>query len=149
MLASARLFALVFLTLLVPCEASLAQTTAQTASKWGLLGNWKLDCSAPASSSNGNLAYAVRGGKLFHDRDFGDRKDSSPVTLATKKPDGSLELVIHFVGLKQTRQFLLMKGSDGRLRALSNRNADTNEYTIVGGKFTANGDETPWQTRCR
>jgi hypothetical protein len=32
---------------------------------------------------------------------------------------------------------------------MSNRNVDTNEYSVRDGKFTANGNATPWQTRCR
>src|SRR5262249_2985718 len=105
MLAFARLFALALLAILGTSAVSHAQKTAETATRWGLLGNWKLDCSTPTSSGNGRLSYVVRGGKLFHDRDFGDRKDSSPVTLATSRPDGSIEVVINFPSLKQTRQF--------------------------------------------
>jgi hypothetical protein len=67
----------------------------------------------------------VRGGKLFHDREFGDARDSFPVTAATRKPDGSIEIVINFVSFSQIRQFSLIKGSDGRARTVSNRNVDT------------------------
>ncbi len=149
MRARIRLFALFILAVLATTEASLAQTVAQTASRWGLLGSWKLDCSKPASRSNGDLQYVVRGGKLFHDREFGDARDSSSVMSATTKADGSITLVVSFVSFSQTRQFSFIKGSDGRIRAISNRNVDTNEYSIKDGKFTANGNDTPWQARCR
>ena len=149
MLASARLFALVVMGVLAASEASFAQTAAETASRWGLLGTWKLDCSQPASSSNGALQYVVRGGKLFHDREFGDRRDSSSVVSATTKAGGSIELVVNFVSISQTRQFSFIKGSDGRIQAIFNRNVATNEYTIRDGKFTVNGNASPWQTRCR
>jgi hypothetical protein len=147
--ARIRLFALVLLAVLATPEASLAQTVADTASKWGLLGTWRLDCSTSPSRSDGALQYVVRGGKLYHDREFGDARDSSQVMSATRKADGSLELVVKFDSLSQTRQFSFIKGSDGRIRAISNRNVDTNEYTIKDGKFTANGNTPPWQTRCR
>ena len=140
---------LVLLAVLLRPEASLAQTIAETASNWGLIGTWRLNCGAPPSRSDGELKYVVRGGKLFHDREFGDARDSSQVTSATRKADGSLELTVKFDSLSQTRQFTFMKGSDGRIRAVSNRNVDTNEYTIRDGKFTANGNTPPWQTRCR
>jgi hypothetical protein len=146
--ARIRAATLVFLAVLAMPEASLAQTVADTASKWGLLGTWRLNCGVPASRSDGELKYVVRGGKLYHDREFGDARDSSQVTSATRKPDGSLELVVKFDSLSQTRQFSFMKGSDGRIRAISNRNVDTNEYTIKDGKFTSNGNSPPWQTRC-
>jgi hypothetical protein len=32
---------------------------------------------------------------------------------------------------------------------MSNTKADGTEATIVNGKFTANGNDTPWQVRCR
>ena len=151
MRARIRLFALITFTLavLATFDTSFAQTVAETASRWGLLGSWKLDCSQPASRSNGDLQYVVRGGKLFHDREFGDARDSSSVMTETKKADGSIEIVVNFASFSQTRQFSFIKGSDGRIRVVSNRNVDTNEYSIKGGKFTANGNDTPWQTRCR
>jgi len=68
---------------------------------------------------------------------------------ATRKADGSLELTVKFDSLSPNRQFSFVKGGDGRIRAISNRNVDTNEYTIKDGKFTANGNTPPWQTRCR
>ena len=101
------------------------------------------------NGSNPDLKYLVKGNKLFHDREFGDRRDSSQIMSATIKPDGSMELVVNFTSLSQTRQFSFIKGGDGRIRATSNRNVDTNEYTVVDGKFTANGNSTPWQSDCR
>jgi hypothetical protein len=92
MSAPVRLVAVALLALLVSSGAALAQTVAATASKWNLLGTWLLDCAAPVSRSNAALKYVVRGGKLFHDRDFsGGTTDSSPVTAARVKPDGALE----------------------------------------------------------
>ena len=147
--ASIRTLALVVFGILLSPEVSLGQTVAETASRWGLVGSWRLDCSQPVSRSDGELKYVVRGGKLYHDRDFGNARDSSPVMSATRKADGSLELLVKFESLNQTRQFAFIKGSDGRIRATSNRNVDTNEYSIKDGKFTANGNSPPWQSRCR
>jgi hypothetical protein len=149
MRARVRPVALVLLAVLITPEVALAETNVEAASKWGLLGTWKINCSQPTSRSNGDLGYVVRGGKLYHDRDFGDAKDSSAVMSATRKDDGSIEIVVNFVSLSQTREFSFRKGSDGRIRAISNRNVDTNEYSIKDGKFTANGNDPPWQSRCR
>lgn len=146
--APIRLLGLVFLAVLATSEASLAQTAAETASRWGLLGIWRLDCSQPVSRSDGALQYVVRGGKLFHDREFGDARDSSSVMSATAKADGSIEVTVKFVSFSQTRQYSFVKGRDGRIRAVSNRNVDTDEYSIRNGTFTGNGNSTPWQTRC-
>ena len=146
--ARIRPIVLVLLAVLLMPEASLAQTIAETASKWGLVGTWRLDCNAQASRSDGELKYVVRGGQLYHDREFGDARDSSLVTQATRKADGSLELTVKFDSLSQTRQFSFIKGGDGRIRAISNRNVATNEYSIKDGTFTSNGNTPPWQTRC-
>src|SRR6187431_204849 len=68
--------ALVLVALAAPVHAAQAQSIAETLSRWGLLGTWALDCSKPASSSNGNLSYATRrAGQVSHERDFGDRQD--------------------------------------------------------------------------
>ncbi len=149
MQTGARLLVVGLFAVLAGVQPVFAQTVAQTASSWGLIGTWRLDCSRSLSRDNPDLSYTVRGGKLFHDRDFGDAKDSSPVNTATRKADGSLELVVSFGSLSQTRQFSFIRGSDGRIRAVSNRNVDTDEYSIRDGKFTSNGKSTPWQTRCR
>lgn len=148
--APVRLVTYVMLASLVS-SAAFAQTVVATAAKWDLLGSWRLDCTAPVSRSNAALSYVVRGGKLFHDRDFGgeSKSDSSPVTAATIKPDGTLEITIPFASISATRQFAFVRASDGRIRALYNRNVDTDEYSIKDGKFTANGNTTPWQTRCQ
>ena len=149
MLARLRLPALVVLAILATCQATLAQraqTAAESASQWGLLGTWRLDCNTPASSADSDLSYVVREGQLFHDREFGNARDSSVVNAATILPDGSIELVVTFASLAQTRQFSLTKGGDGRIRALSNRKVDTEEYTVRDGKFTGNGNDSPWQT---
>ena len=148
MLAAARRLVFVLLCVLVTSEVVHAQTVVETASRWGLTGTWRLDCRQPTSRSNPDLKYVVRGGKLFHDRNFGDTADSSSVMSATVKANGSLEIVVNFTSFSQTRQFSFMKGSDGRIRAISNRNVDTNEYSVVDGKFTANGNPAPWQSRC-
>ena len=40
-------------------------------------------------------------------------------------------------------------GVDGRIRTIANSKVDGTEQTIKDGKFTANGGDTPWQSRCR
>jgi len=148
MAVPARLFFLVLAGVLAAAGAS-ADTIPDTASKWGLLGTWRVDCSKQASWSDPDLRYVVRGDKLFHDREFGDRRDSNAVLSATITPDNAIELVIRFDMLSQTRQWTYVKQSDGRIQAVSNRNVDNNEYTVRDGKYLANGNATPLQSRCR
>ena len=59
-----------------------------------------------------------------------------------------LNLRVFFPKLKQTREYGLIKLPDGTMRAIYNRN-QKHEYTIKDGKFTANGNPTPPQYKCR
>jgi hypothetical protein len=149
MFASIRWFAVVIIAMLVTPQDVRAQSIAEIAKNWGLVGAWKKNCSEPASRTNDELAYLIRGGKLFFDREFGDTRDSSSVVFATIRPNGEIEFVVKFDSISQTRQIVEIKGSDGRKRTISNKNVDTDQYTVVDGKFTANNGETPWLTRCR
>lgn len=140
--------ALVF-SLTLARDAS-AETVAQTASKWGLIGSWALDCSlAPDRSKGALLAYEVApGGRVVHRRNFGDVKDENQVVGAAVSSNGMLNLRVSFPGLKQTREYGMMKQPDGTIRAMYNRNAKE-EYSIKDGNFTANGNPSPAQHKCK
>jgi hypothetical protein len=126
-----------------------AETVAETARKWGLIGPWAQDCSVPADRDKGTvLAYEVEpGGRVVHRRDFGDVKDENEVLSAEVSSNGILRLRVSFSRLKETREFAMIKLPDGTIRAMYNRNSK-GEYTIRDGKFTANGNPTPPQHRC-
>ncbi len=136
--------------LLALTAAAAAQNLAETASRWGLIGTWALDCTKPASGSNGYLTYAIRrAGQVTHERNFGDSQDANEVEQVKLGSGGAIELVVNFPVLKQARRLTLIMGADGRTRAMANSKADGTEPTIKDGKFTHNGSETPWQVRCR
>jgi hypothetical protein len=143
-LALAVLFSLA-LTLDAPAE-----TVAQTARQWGLIGPWSLDCSlAPDRSKGTVLAYEIASDdRVVHRRNFGDSKDESEVVTAEVSGDGMLNLRVFFPSLKQTREYGLIMQPDGTIRTMYNRN-QKDEYTIKDGKFTANGNPTPSQHRCK
>ena len=127
-----------------------AETVAQTARKWGLIGPWSLDCSLKPDRNKGTmLAYeVVADDRVVFRRNFGDATDESEVVTAEVSGDGMLNLRVFFPSLKQTREYGLAMQADGTLRAMYNRN-QKNEYTIKDGKFTANGNPTPPQHKCR
>jgi len=143
-LALAILFSLT-LTLDAPAE-----TVAQTARRWGLIGPWSLDCSlAPDRSKGTVLAYEIASDdRVVHRRNFGDSKDESEVVTAEVSGNGMLNLRVFFPSLKQTREYGLIMQPDGTIRTMYNRN-QKDEYTIKDGKFTANGNPTPSQHRCK
>ena len=126
-----------------------AETVAETAAAWGLMGTWAADCRLPPSEINGYLSYAAApGGRLAHERDFGLRRDVADVLRATLAV-GGIELVVYFPAAAQTRQIIIAKSPDGRLRVVSDAFPSTNEYAVRDGKLAASGTDTPWQARCR
>ena len=131
-----------------PALVSPPKSVADIASSWGLLGSWALDCTQSVSRQNAYLSYVRRGDGMVHNRDFGDSRDSNEILQAAISRDGFLELTGHFAGLSQTRRWVLIK-KDGRIRAIANSNADGTDVSIRDGRFVANGNKSPWQTRCR
>ena len=137
---------LFFLILVSPTRA---ETVAETARVWGLIGPWSLDCSLPPDHANGTvLSYEIADGdRLMHRREFGDSRDEAEVLSATVSDDGILNLRVYFPSVRQTREYGMMHLADGSIRAVYNRN-DKNQYSIKDGKFTANGKRTPVQHKC-
>jgi hypothetical protein len=138
----------ILFSLMLAVNAS-AESVAETARKWGLIGPWSLDCSAAPDRNKGTvLAYEiVSGGRVVHRRDFGDTTEESLVVGAKVSGDGMLNLRVFFPTLKQTREYGLIMQPDGTMRAIYNRN-QKGQYTIKDGKFTANGNPTPSQHKC-
>lgn len=128
---------------------SLAQTPAENAANWGLLGTWMRNCSKAAGSGGNTLSYVVVQGKHFQELSLSDGRDSYPVISVKKKPDGSIELLALFDSARKLYSLILTKDKTGRTRAVSTRDIDTNEYTINNGKYIENGKETAWLTRCK
>jgi hypothetical protein len=134
---------------LAAADLASAETVIESAKKWGLLGTWAIDCSKPPSRSNGHLAYRAKQGRLVHEREFGDVREESPVLSARITASGGLELLVRFESFSQTREYLMIKGSEGRIRAFFNRDVDTDVYSIKDGKIVGSGNDTVWQHRCR
>jgi hypothetical protein len=128
---------------------SLAASALETSRQWGLIGTWAVDCQSPPGERNIYLTYEIgKDGKLLHKRDFGVGQDTNDVLRARVASKGELQLVVNFSQLSETRTYTLMMGGDGRIRALTNRDSK-GRYTIRNGRLLANGNPTPWQSRCR
>jgi hypothetical protein len=129
--------------------AASAATVAETASRWGLIGRWSLDChAAPDHDRGAVLAYQITGrSKLVLHRDFGDAEDNAEVTAAAVSENGRLDLRIYFPQLRQTRELELARLPDGGIRTVYNRMRG-GAYSIKDGRITATGQPTPAQFRC-
>jgi hypothetical protein len=126
-----------------------AGTVAETASRWGLIGRWSIDCRiAPDHDRGAVLSYQVVGrSKVVLHRDFGDSEDQADVIAAQISGDNLLDLRIYFPLLKQTRELGLRRLPDGGIRAIYNRTRN-GAYSIMDGRITASGEPTPPQFRC-
>ena len=144
----ARLALAILFSLALPGGAN-AETPAQTAQAWGLIGSWSADCALPPDRDRGTvLAYQIGADRrLVLRRSFGDTTDEAEVVDATLSRDGVLSLRAVFPATKQTREYGLQKLSDGSIRAIYNRD-ESGEYTIRDGKFTRDSRPTPPQHRC-
>jgi hypothetical protein len=143
-----RLALAILLSRMFPLNAS-ADTVAETAGAWGLIGSWSLDCSvAPDRGKGAVLAYEIApDDRVIHRRDFGDTSDESEVITAEVSRNGMLNLRVYFPKLKQTREYGFVLEPDGALRAVYNR-SQQGQYTIRNGKFTANGNPTLALHKC-
>lgn len=145
----ARLLVVALAALLVSSAASSRNSTVDAATSWGLLGTWRLDCNGQASRADPDLIFVVRADQLLHNRNWGTGGDSSRVLSAARTADGGLMVTVKFDSLSQTREWAYVKQDDNHIRAMSNRNVDTDEYSVRDGKFAANGNSTRLQTRCQ
>lgn len=126
-----------------------AQNAGDAAAKWGLLGEWRLDCNVPAGPNNIAIEFVVREGKLFQERSAGNAKDSTAITSAVIRADGTLETTEQSsTQPPTTRQIVRRKQGEGRFAVWSNRAAGTEQYSVRDGKF-ANGGAAPALNRCR
>lgn len=125
------------------------QGPADVAGKWGLLGEWKLNCQAPTSPNNVSIEFVVRDDKLFQDRTAGTVRDTTAITAVGLNSDGMLETTeVSPTTPPTTRQIVRRKQGEGRFAVWSNRAAGSEQYSIKDGKF-ANGGTAPALTRCR
>jgi hypothetical protein len=148
---TSRLVLLFVSLLLVLCQppSARAETPAETAAAFGLLGTWAVDCRLPPSLGNGYLTYAAApGGNIAHDRDFGSQRNVGEIVRASLTA-GGIDLVVFFPVSAQSRHIIIARAADGRLRTIADSFINTNEYAIRDGRLLATGAEMPWQMRCR
>lgn len=132
------------------------QSSVEVATTWGLPGVWQGDCQAPIRADNPRYNYSVEEGKLLLRRDFGGGiTDASVISDVEITPTGEIHYVVHFVQLgdnrqgRLSRQNLLIRSADGRIRTFSNKPAGTGQPSVVGGIRADDLVPTPWLNRCR
>lgn len=146
---SVTAYAAAILAMVTLSAPALAETAAEAAVTWGLIGKWQPDCKAPTTAENAAFTYVVRDGKLYQDRMVRDSPESNLIVAATIKVDGSLETTIAFPNQSASRTSVLKKQGEDCLSVWSNRATGTEQYSIKDGKFTTGNGIAPMLTRCR
>jgi hypothetical protein len=142
-----------FLAVLLALSSLPAQaaTVADTMTKWGAIGTWRVACDTAATRADGTVRYTTKpGGGVVLSRDFGDGSGRDDVTAARVTPEGWLELKVVFHGVAanlRDRTYALRKIEPGVIQAVYNYGAN-GEYSVRDGKFTSNGSEAPPQHKC-
>ncbi len=144
------IFLAVFLA--VASGSARAETVAAIMTKWGLMGEWSVDCAAAAGDRTAakRRYEPKRDGSVYHYRNFGKDKSSDKIKSVRITPEDWLELKIFFKEIavgEQDRTFALKRIRTGVIQAMYNYNAK-GKYSVKDGKFTSNGQDTPLQNRC-
>jgi hypothetical protein len=148
---SARMLACIVAGLVATSHApaARAQTAADIMERWGLLGTWAVDCKRPPAINNTYLSYVKSGGgKVLHERNFGNRRDSREVLSATVSPEGRIEVTADFGRGGGMRRWSLARVPDGRIRTMASSRVDGTGATIRDGRFVSGGRSSPWMRRC-
>jgi len=129
-------------------------SSIEVAIAWGLPGVWQHDCEAPVSMGNPRYGYSIEDGDILLRRDFGHEMKDTSVISHVETSAGELRYVVHFVQLgdnrqeRASRQNVLARSPDGRIRTVSNKDTGTGEASVVAGVRAEDGNPTPWMSRC-
>jgi hypothetical protein len=149
---SAAAWAAMALLLIVPLapRPAAAQSPAQVATTWDLLGAWSSDCSIPPSRLHTWLSYVVRDDKLFYEQNYGDGRSSNEIVSARIRPNGDIEIVMMFTAVSppQTRLNVNSRGPNSRFRTIESKDVNTGEYSIRDGLVSHNNQPSKWLSRC-
>jgi hypothetical protein len=126
-----------------------AETLTQTLESFGFFGRWAMDCHEVPSPSNTVRTARVlpTGDPVFSESLGGKAEPNTYVVLRAKRISAdTVRLRIKLNG--EYQQDLTMHRHDGKLRTITNRDVDTHAYVVRKGVVVANGQATPWLTRC-
>jgi len=122
------------------------EPAAQTITRWGLIGAWAADCSAPLDEDHSRQTYKIDpNGRIIHEYNFGSHTQQREIVSAAISEIGSLNVKEVFQSVQ--REYGYMKQTDSSLRIIYNRN-EKNEYTVKEGIILGSGKPTVPQSRC-
>ena len=135
---------------LMPSLAN-AQSTRDVLRDFGLLGTWATDCAEPAGKSNFWTVYAsMTNGNVkrtyYNTPDRDKAYNEYIITRAIRLPASQLSYSQQGVAKKDRIDVILLK--DGNRYKIWSSVRQNGEVLVKEGKFTSNGDDSPWQTKC-
>jgi len=140
--------------------AAFAETDANLARQWGLLGTWSTDCSRPPTENDPYLIYQAAGDKVLHRRDYPKLAesnpnypkdtDASPIRSVELVDGGGIKLEIYLPDFDppQTRVYELYRDGD-KMHTKYNYRVSDGSYSIKDFVIVANGQPAVWIYKCQ
>lgn len=145
-----RLAAMAGLAVVALSATAFAETDADRARKWGLLGTWATDCSMPPTDSDPYLIYQADGARVVHRRNYPKSTDTNQIKSVQLADDGGLRLEIYLpnVDPPQIRIYELDRDGD-RVHTKYNYRPSDKSYSIKDFVIVANGQPAVWIYKCK
>ena len=138
----------VALALLASTAPSRAETVIETATRWGLLGTWRVNCNAPPYFFDPAETYVVRVTLLLIEQDAGSGKNADVVSAAVIQDGGRVELTIDDPAGRKRRKNVLERNAEGRIRLLTSWDDDTGTFYVRNARMANGLRGFDWQQRC-
>jgi hypothetical protein len=138
----------VLLLALVPCAAN-ADTARTVISDFGLVGHWAQDCSRDPAADNWHSFWSVLpSGEAKAIYRAAPNNPDNIYTIHSAERLTNDQIMVHQELTRDNTMFetVIIKAQN-KHRSQSSRIKD-GEYFVMDGKFTSNGAEVYWLTRC-
>jgi hypothetical protein len=133
------LFSLTVVMAFLAANSASAQTPADIAESWGLLGRWAAQCDKPPSRANTFYGYRREATSLRYIIESGSGDPLSPyaqtaIDSAKLLPEGLIETRMRFGKSAEVFTTQIAKSADGRIRVMMHRGS-LRGFSIQDGKI--------------
>lgn len=125
-------------------------TVQQAAQTWGLIGEWAVDCSQPASPDNTHDTYALESDgtvSLAYDAGPGMEQNRYSWTEGNIIQPDKLQIDGVFLGDNLAQHTVLQKNDQGQLRVFGNVDG-SGKVLVRNGAFPDGSGAPPWSNKC-
>jgi hypothetical protein len=130
-------------------ETSPPQSIPDTLEAFGFFGRWAPDCSRPAALDNSRrvVMRTLGGGVSFTDS-LGEKFVANTYVVLKATVTAPDTIVLQIELNDKIQQDLTMVSRNGKIRTMINKPLASDKPVVEGGVVLANGQKTPWLSRC-